>query len=669
MGAMNAERTARRGGLLPLPRLSGTGRVWILNVGLAAAAVAIVLLVRPFPALAVPIRIPWWALAAMFGLAEAFAVHFQIRREAHAFSLSEIPLVLGLFFVPPAELLLAQLLGAGVALLFRRQSPVKLAFNLGHFMVETGLAVLVFRAVLRGDPTGVAGWLAAFAAVLTTTAVGAVTVTAAISLAEGRPQMQTLPRGIGFGSIVSLTNCCLALIGVTILWRAPEATWLVAVPALILFLSYRSYTRQRQQHETLQALYESTRVLQGSLQVESTIRELLAQARRMFRAELAVLTLLPAAGEELGFRASLGPGDEETSGAVKLDPTEGVWARVASEGQAVLLMRPIQNAKLREHYASRGIHDAMVAPMLGTRGVVGALLVGNHLGDVSTFDSEDLKLFETLANHASVSIENARLVARLEQSLAHLTEMNRLKDDFVATVSHELRTPLTSIQGSIKTMLRLNLGPEDQKAMLEGADRGGDRLRKLIEDLLVVSRIEARSVVAEVADTFLPALARQVVDELSPRANGHRFDVRFEDDYPVVETDEGKVQQILTNLIENALKYSPQGSTVEVGGGPEYGGALVWVRNQGEPIPEGKWDRVFDRFVQVDQSSTRPMGGAGLGLYICRKLAEVVGGRVWIERSDGSGTMFCLSLPASAAEGAADPTTSSLRLVHRQAQA
>ncbi len=99
----------------------------------------------------------------------------------------------------------------------------------------------------------------------------------------------------------------------------------------------------------------------------------------------------------------------------------------------------------------------MVAPLFGEDEVVGTMLVGNRFGEVSTFDAEDLKLFETLANHASVSLENARLVGRLEESLAHLTEMNRVKDDFVASVSHELRTPLTSILGYAKTLLRPNV--------------------------------------------------------------------------------------------------------------------------------------------------------------------------------------------------------------------
>ena len=120
---------------------------------------------------------------------------------------------------------------------------------------------------------------------------------------------------------------------------------------------------------------------------------------------------------------------------VEFDPTEGVWARVASEDVAVLVARPITNDRLRKHFAERNMRDAMVAPLHGEGTVIGTMTVGNRLGEVTTFNSEDLKLFETLANHASVSVQNARLIEQLEESLAHLTEMNRLKDDFVAAVS------------------------------------------------------------------------------------------------------------------------------------------------------------------------------------------------------------------------------------------
>jgi signal transduction histidine kinase len=639
-------------------RVSGTVRVWALNALLATIAGAVYLLwVRHTPGLAGPQRIPWWVMAAMFALAEISVVHFQLRREAHSFSLSEIPLVLGLFFTSPPGLVAGQLLGAAAALIVhRRQSPMKLAFNLGHFCIQAGLAAVLFHAIAHGDPLGPRGWVATFAAISATTVVGAVAITAAISLSEGRPQLQGLPQRAWFATIVASANGCIALIGVNIMWIAPQSLWLLIVPAGILFLGYRAYTWQRQKHETLRLLYESTRVLQSTLDLHSTIGSLLTQAREMFRADIAEVTLFPASKDEAAIRSTKGPGDHSSLlELVQLDPTEGVWARIASEGEALLLSRPIQSKKLRDHLARRGIRDAIVAPLHSSEGVIGKILVANRLGDVTTFDSADLSLLHTLANHASISLENARLVGRLEESLAHLTEMNRMKDDFVATVSHELRTPLTSIRGSIKTLLLLDLAGAERQALLEAADRGGGRLQRLIEDLLMVSRIESYGVRPVFGLVSVPVLAADVVEGLAPRMRGRTIELAFEDGFPRLETDRGKVEQILTNLFDNALKYSAGASTVTVTGRVDGTGVVISVENRGEVIPIDHQDRIFDRFVQVNQSSTRPVGGAGLGLYICRRLAELIGGRVWLERSDQVATVFNVFIPLTPPSNVVSP--------------
>src|SRR5918999_4260897 len=140
----------RRSPLLRRVRLDGSAKVWLLNVLLGGlAAVLFFVWVRALPSLPHPLHIPWPILAAGFYFAEVYVVHLQVRRDAHSFSLSEIPLVLGLFFSSPAELVIAQLVGAAIALAFiRRQSPLKFAFNIGHFCLEACLAAGLFHQVL-----------------------------------------------------------------------------------------------------------------------------------------------------------------------------------------------------------------------------------------------------------------------------------------------------------------------------------------------------------------------------------------------------------------------------------------------------------------------------------------------------------------------------------------
>ncbi|MGH2727037.1 MAG: sensor histidine kinase, partial [Actinomycetota bacterium] len=556
------------------------------------------------------------------------------------------------FFVAPHHLVLAQCVGAAFALaVVRRQAIVKLTYNLAHFSLEAIVASMIFRVVLGSSPAlGWRGWTAAFAATITAMVLGVVMVVLAISLTEGM-RRDMFPRVFFIGAAVSGTNTSLALVGVSIVNTNAAAAWLLAIPAATLFFAYRSYTSQRQRTASLEFLYESTRSLQRSLKVEETMHTLLVQARDMLRADVARVTLFPNADGEAR-RTTLGPGDRfDPIRTLRLNPTEGVWARVAAEGQGVVVPRPITNERLERYFAADGIRDAIVTPLRGEGGmVVGTLLVGNRLDEVSTFDEGDLKLLEMLANHASVAVHNAQLVTRLEESLAHMTELNRLKDDFVATVSHELRTPLTSIQGFVKTLLRddVRFDPVDQRSYLEIVERQGERLGRLIEDLLVVARIDDEPLETTESSVRLADSARQVVNDLRAAAPDRRITVVFDEAVPDVRTDGEKARRILSNLLENAVKYSAPDSPITVSGRIEAAGVIVSVEDRGIGIPTESAERIFDRFYQVDQSATRVAGGTGLGLYICRGLAEALGGRLWLERSDldGGGSVFSLWLPA-----------------------
>ena len=248
---------------------------------------------------------------------------------------------------------------------------------------------------------------------------------------------------------------------------------------------------------------------------------------------------------------------------------------------------------------------------------------------------------------ATASLENSRLVSRLEEALETEKELSRMKDDFVAVVSHELRTPLTSIQGYIKTLLQLgpDLGEEQRRSFLEASDRQSGRLRRLIEQLLAVARLESQVEPLTLSYSSVEQVAQRVVDELRVSAHGHTFDLRFPAGLPLINTDEEKVHQVLSNLVENALKYSPPDTRIAVRAEERDGGILIRVEDEGRGIPREAHDRIFDRFYQVDSSATRSVGGTGLGLYICRKTAETLGGRLRLERSGPEGTVFSFWLP------------------------
>ncbi len=237
--------------------------------------------------------------------------------------------------------------------------------------------------------------------------------------------------------------------------------------------------------------------------------------------------------------------------------------------------------------------------------------------------------------------------ARASVERSELAELNRLKDDLIAVVSHELRTPLTSIQGYVKTLLQLGdrLDAEQSREFLEGAARQSDRLQRLIEELLVAARLDADVESLDLSPLDAPALAERVVDELRDRAAGHTLILDFDPDPAPPRTDVAKVHRILSNLVENALKYTPESSTVSIIGRSSVAGLVIRVEDDGPGIPESAGERVFDRFFQVDQSATRRVGGTGLGLYICRRLAETLGGELRLERSTPEGSVFSLVVP------------------------
>src|SRR5205085_5311730 len=222
---------------------------------------------------------------------------------------------LGLFFTGPIGLVLAQVVGDGLALaLHRRQSPVKLAFNLGHFALETCLASILFREILgAGNAVGPAGWSAAFVAAVASSAFGVLMVFSVISLSEGHAQFRILPQMLGKGIGVTLANAGIALAAITVAWSQPQAAWVLLVPTGILYFGYRGYTTMVKRHEGLTFLYEAVRTFHRSPKPgEQAILQLLSHTREAFKAERAQIVFLPSREDERPTHTTLGPGEQRS---------------------------------------------------------------------------------------------------------------------------------------------------------------------------------------------------------------------------------------------------------------------------------------------------------------------------------------------------------------------
>ena len=401
----------------PFGRLSGAGRVWALTLTLAALTTwlfaSAVVDLKPFTP---PFVIPWWALAAMFFVVEIFVVHVELRRNAHSFSLSEIPVVLGLFFAAPWALVFGHFVGALLALtLHRRQSAIKLAFNVAQFCLGTSLAVIVFSTIGADDPFSPRGWVAAFVAVLAADTVASASIIAALSLSEGAFQLKALRDVFGVGTVPVLANASLALAAASLLWVRPLSVSLLLVPAGVLVLGYRAFTSIRARYQGLEFLYETTREVQAASSAEEAVETLLRRAAAMFGAQRAEMVFLPVASGAPAFRTSLAEDNVEAILPLSLSPA--ACERAVASFREARLVAAAKEPSLPSLFTP-GIDAALVAPLASGAETIGVFLVGNREGDAAGFDSEDLKLFQALANHASVLLERRSL----QQSLHRLTE-------------------------------------------------------------------------------------------------------------------------------------------------------------------------------------------------------------------------------------------------------
>jgi signal transduction histidine kinase len=218
--------------------------------------------------------------------------------------------------------------------------------------------------------------------------------------------------------------------------------------------------------------------------------------------------------------------------------------------------------------------------------------------------------------------------------------------ELISTLAHELRSPLASVKGFTSTLLhRWERFNDDQKRhMLETVNSDADRVTRLLNELLDVSRIEAGRLELRRREVEVPRLAEGIVDRFKLQADGHTFEISFPEDFPEVYADADKVAQVLTNLVENAVKYS-DGGNVTVSGETVNGAVEIAVRDQGVGIPADQLPLIFTKFYR--RGGRGAPSGTGLGLYIARGLVEAHGGRIWAHSEPGRGTEVRFRLPLS----------------------
>jgi signal transduction histidine kinase len=319
-------------------------------------------------------------------------------------------------------------------------------------------------------------------------------------------------------------------------------------------------------------------------------------------------------------------------------------------------------------------------------GALVALLRDGH----GAVDLEERELLASFAGHARAAVEQARLYARLQEERERAQAAERTQREFVSMVSHELRTPLALIKGYVATLQRRSLGlpPEMQDRFLEGIDSAGDRLRRLIDNLLTATAVEANAFVYRPKPLDVGTVLRDAVAEVTMLARGRKVDLQIGGEALYVLGDDDQLVQVVENLIGNALKYAPGETPVLVSAVRRDSQVRITVRDAGPGIPEAALELIFEKFYRVqvthglhdaglgsppspdhkaahaehvdpsappaptpaptpkDRRQGQGQGGVGLGLYICRRIVEAHGGRIWAENGRDGGAAFHIEVPA-----------------------
>ncbi|MDQ1710666.1 MAG: hypothetical protein QOE45_116 [Frankiaceae bacterium] len=423
------------------PRLSPSTCVWVIVAALWAVSAGLLGWVGRLPAPDLgTARGPLWLLvfAAAFFCTEEACAHVEFRGQATTFALCEVPLVIGLFFLPPLALVGTQFVGVALAFaLRRRQPPQKLLFNVALYSLEAELALIVFHAV-AGAPAqiGQRAWLAALVAVVAQSTVGTVAISVVIRTMDDTARLRDvfLPHLLDLAGGVAVTT--MSLSAVLIVAIAPGSLWLLLCTWALLVAAYREIVSSRERQQSLSFLYEASRKLSADAGFDTVVLSLLDEVTGRFRAELAELVLVGRPDASMGVRTTVGPGGRrEAMRSVQLDEAEVEFLGAGDRSECTVVQAD-DDGPLAAILHARGVREAMLVRLTADGTVLGMLLVANRLGRVASgFGPGDRTLFLTLAGHVRTALDNGRLET-------HVSRLTELKDELSHQAFHD---PLTGL--------------------------------------------------------------------------------------------------------------------------------------------------------------------------------------------------------------------------------
>jgi PAS domain S-box-containing protein len=336
-------------------------------------------------------------------------------------------------------------------------------------------------------------------------------------------------------------------------------------------------------------------------------------------------------------------------GVMILDPDRTI--RAWNRSLAGMTGVPADDAIGRHCYEVLDLHNRQAVSICRTACPLVKPLEDGRLyaeGDTQRADGIKVSLADNYSPQYDEEGNPVSVIANV-RDVSRLREAEELKNTLLSVISHELKTPVSIIKGYAGTLVRQDAN-WDQETLREGLsviEEEADKLNELINNLLDASRLQAGGWKLQIAYLDLPSMVGKSVEKFRTQTDQHTFSVDFPESYPPVKGDYERIREVMSNLISNAIKYSPPGGLIRVGGWVEKDEVGVFVSDEGIGIPTTEQERIFDRFTRVDNSLTRQTPGAGLGLFLVKAVIEAHGGRVWVESRPGQGSTFNFTLPTS----------------------
>ena len=394
-----------------------------------------------------------------------------------------------------------------------------------------------------------------------------------------------------------------------------------------------------QANARLVALNEMAKALAGRVAMQDVADTAVARGMKVLEADSAALWIADAQRQELRLVAwrTLSP---ETVAKLRSVPFDSplVAAKAARTGEVQVVedyLAEAQVTPLTKEIVQRENLRALVAlPVRTHRGPVGVLVYAQT--QPRAYDAADRKTAEAVADMLAVALERAQLVEDLRAALA-------VGEEFLNLAAHELRTPLTTLKGYAQVLAKRGGHTEEERQLFKVINAQSDRMARLIEAMVDVSQIQGGELVLHRTQVDLCGLVRDEVRAMEPTSPRHQFSVSC-DGPAVVEADQERVREVVFNLLDNAVRYSPYGGPIQAAVWTQRGEGVVCVRDHGIGIPRDRQEKLFQLFYQVTPMVS-PTRGMGLGLYISREVIRRHGGRIWFESEEGRGSTFCFSLP------------------------